>query len=1263
MLSTPHAPAQGLAARRWKWLALSVLVILILLPLVLAGLAYYAVPWALTQKVPQWLKEKTGHVLIVEQARFHPFKLTLDLGPSTLHDPQGKPLIAMQALSTRAAWRSLIRTAIQLTHLHVTGPEVSLVQAADGTLNWARFVSALPKVEPKTDGPPKVLIQDIVLSEGRVAYTDASVTPAYSIALGPAKLTRPQLSTLPEDRSSYSLEAKLTGGAAVLWEGSFTTSPMTSEGRIALTDLALPPLAAHQAVPVRVLAGSGTATADYTFAVKGDSLHWTVRRAALAFQGLSLAAANNAPAMKLGGMTVAGIAAASGATHINASDIAVAGFTVLQPDARTPAITIDAANIRGLLWDTARKSLVGETLRIAGIDYASASAKPAPTAAGLRLGSIEAATLEVDAAAHVLRVPTAQFADFSFGDAAAGTGVSLKRGEAEGFVLNLATNGLSAKSLALDAGALSLRREASGAMRSVPALAPFATVHVQAAAPAVAIAQQNAPAFSLDIPNVTLAPSTVLWQDEAIAEPQRLSTSLGLQATIKGAPAEDLSISIKQATLGKTALRSVAGNTAPWLTVEGGTVSTARYDTRKQQFSIDALTVNAPSLTLVGTPTGPDIAARFAARTTPAVPAAQSGGAPAKASPPPLVIKKVVLNQGSLTYRDEREVGLPAWTVNALTATLTDVVPTRDAAMGFDAKGVLASGGAVRAQGGWNVLKSTGEIAVNAEAFALVSLNPYLRTALDATIARGTGAAQVQLSIAPDAFKAQGSATLTDIQMVQPTALTPIFAFGGVSTNRFSYAQQGSAQSISVDDVLIERPQGAVTVNADRSLNLAAVLKPTAPAAAGDATPMKTDVRISRIQLTGGDVEFADRSITPAFATRITDLSGLVVGVSSAVGSRTEIGLEGKVDDFGLARLSGALETAAPTRFMDLKASFRNLEFTRMSPYTVKFAGRRIASGKLTLDLGYKINERKLAGDNKIIMDQLTLGERVESPGATNLPLDFAVAILKDKNGRIDLGLPISGDLNDPQFDTGDVVWKAVVSVLTKIVTAPFTALASLFGGNAEDVAQIAFEAGEARLLPPEREKLSKLAKALSDRPALALTIAGTFDTQKDRAALADNIVKSEIAKRAGLRPPGANEPLLIPYTDEKVHAALDALAATTLKADAVSALRKQYWPQPEGLLARATAAAALQLSREAQLADAAARQRYYEALVIPIREATQVPEFAYALLASTRADAVRNSLVAVNKEIEDRVNVSAAEPAKAAAGNEVFTRMALKPK
>jgi hypothetical protein len=226
-----------------------------------------------------------------------------------------------------------------------------------------------------------------------------------------------------------------------------------------------------------------------------------------------------------------------------------------------------------------------------------------------------------------------------------------------------------------------------------------------------------------------------------------------------------------------------------------------------------------------------------------------------------------------------------------------------------------------------------------------------------------------------------------------------------------------------------------------------------------------------------------------------------------------------------------------------LSLVFKNIEMTNLTPYSGKFAGRRITSGKLSLDLKYRVENHLLVGDNQIMVENLTLGEHVESPTAVNLPLDLAVALLKDANGRIQIGLPVSGDLNNPQFSYGDLLWKAFTNVLTQLVTSPFRALKSLFGGRDELDDHVIFEPGEAEVMPPEKEKLVHLAEMLKNRPQLKLTIQGRFSPEEDSGAMKEKTVRRSVLDHTRKLSHGENEALVgLDFTDSPTQEALEKL-------------------------------------------------------------------------------------------------------------------------
>jgi hypothetical protein len=273
-------------------------------------------------------------------------------------------------------------------------------------------------------------------------------------------------------------------------------------------------------------------------------------------------------------------------------------------------------------------------------------------------------------------------------------------------------------------------------------------------------------------------------------------------------------------------------------------------------------------------------------------------------------------------------------------------------------------------------------------------------------------------------------------------------------------------------------------------------------------------VRLGKIALEDGSVYFSDNFIRPNYSASLTELAGSVSTITPDTAG--DVQLRGKVENSGSLEIVGSLNPLAPTLFLDLKASARDIDLPPTTPYSVKYLGYGIEKGKLSATVHYKLEDRRLQAENNVVLDQLTFGEKVESPTATKLPVLFAVALLKDRNGVIDVDMPVRGSLDDPEFSIGGLVVRMIFNLIGKVITAPFSMLAKLGGGSA-DLSQIAFAPGSARLDPGTVERLQTLAKALADRPALRVDLAGRADPQGDREALMrqalQRLVKAEKAR------------------------------------------------------------------------------------------------------------------------------------------------------
>jgi outer membrane protein OmpA-like peptidoglycan-associated protein len=257
-----------------------------------------------------------------------------------------------------------------------------------------------------------------------------------------------------------------------------------------------------------------------------------------------------------------------------------------------------------------------------------------------------------------------------------------------------------------------------------------------------------------------------------------------------------------------------------------------------------------------------------------------------------------------------------------------------------------------------------------------------------------------------------------------------------------------------------------------------------------------------------------------------------------------------------------------------------------LTPYLATFAGRTIDSGRLRAELEYRIVDGAISGQNRVVATNLSLGERVEAPNALDLPLDLAVAVLTDRSGRLAVEVPVSGRLGDPRFDYATLIREAIATVVRRVASAPFRALARLGGdGDASDdpLDRIAFEPGSDRLRPVQQERLSRLARALGDRPALSLRIDGAYDPRRDAAALRESAARRALARAMGIEAPADEAPGPVALEQDAVRAAIGRLlrergldaAAVDAEADAAWRRLVDAQPLPDAALQRLAAARA----------------------------------------------------------------------------------------
>ena len=1202
-VSTPALPTPSPArppSSRWRKASRAALIAVFCFGIFL-GACGLVVPYVIKTTAPNWLKEKTGRILVVRDVVFNPFTLRLHVEDAALSDA-GKPLARFNALEIKGSWASLTQLAWTAESITLTQPEISARIAADGSLDWVRFLDSLPKdlePQPPSDKIPRIVAHNISVTNAAVRLTDERAGASEKrLDLTPLTLKLDMLSTLPRDRGDYALQATLNDQTRVQWKGRLGLNPIESSGDIVVTNLPLTRVQsiANLQLPVS-LGGTANLRTNYSAAAGTDFVAAGIGDGVLEVNDLRAMQGKDEASVK--SIKLSPLSASWAKTKADGRDQQV--FALLPLTALLQGLSVKT--------EAQTEPLLSVTQVV--------TVKP----------------VAVDLNARTVVAP------------------------------QIAIVGLQGN----------ISRDKSGRL-----LLPFAGLSAsgpapKSATPATTKATPDEKGWQIGVAEIATDKASLALRDQSFAVPQTVAAKLDLTlgASIVTGDKPSAIISGKRLSLSDITMRDEAATTA-WLNVKEVRALPAEIDVLGSKIDLPKMEVVAPAVNLVLDKEGIDVARKFAAAiVTPPTAAAPSTAATA----PKISVAGVTLSGGRVSLTDSTLPTALTHVVDAIRVNTDRIEIDGSRPLSATTNATLVSGGALQAKLKFDPKRNDGEAEFSFEKVTLAALSPYLNRNTKLKLSKGEAAVAGRAKFsgatnAEEALRFEGNMAVRELELIDETTQAPFAQWAELSSNDLKVSMGKNGLDIELVDLLLDQLRGKLIIAENSTVNLTQIGKtdasgtPVQSVKPAQAAPAPTDgekavrVKVDRLQVTGGDVEFADLSLRPQFGTRISDLSGLIVGLSTEPSSRAEVSLEGKVDEFGLARVSGNLSPLGATEYTDIKAIFRNVEMKNLTPYSGKFAGRRIESGKLSLDLEYKIDRRKLRGENKVVVDNLVLGERIESKDATNLPLDLAIALLRDRNGVIELGMPVQGSLDDPQFNFGGLVWKVFVNVLTKIVTAPFRALGALLGGSGEEFEAVNFEPGEARLLPPEREKLAKLAKALEQRPQLKLAVEGRFDREQDREALADNIVKLEVSKRAGMKPPGANEPLIISFTDAKVQAALDELA--TAAGDDAAKLRAQFLPPASNAVFGAIQKARERLTEKGRTEAADARGKYYPELFKLLRAKQAVPDTAYATLAAFRAEAIKTTLTAVNKFDATRVSVAAPQPVKVSTPDQVATTLAL---
>ncbi len=1055
-----------------------------------AVLGYAVAPRVAKAKLEEVLTRELGRTTTVERVEVRPFALAATVHGLAVREPQGDALaLSVESIDADVSIASLTKFAPVLDAIAIVRPHLRIARLDAHRYSVSDLIDKWSA--PRAEAPARYSLNNIEVRDGRVDFDDRPVRRAHVVE--GVEVGVPFLSTLPHDVEIV-VQPRLKGavnGTPFALAGRAT--PFADERRaeldVDIDALPLPQYVDYLPAPLRFVVKDGKLTTRLKlhFAQRpGQGPAWWLDGTA-GLDALDVRRRDGAPLV-----AVARASTALERLDVGARELRVASVAIDGPAAAVRRLPDGAFELAGGLFERAPAASDGTaaapwTIAIAAVDVANGRA-----------------TLEDTSVAPAYRGNVANF-----------------KGRAAALSTAAGAKGPVEFSLDID--------EAFGELKGEVALAPFTATGT--------FATRNA---SL----ARLYPYVAEVLDVEIQR-GRADFAASFEIAQGGVRVDG----------GKGALADVAlaqrGEREPlWRSARIAFAGVA-LDTGKRTLAIGEVTAEKLFADLRHDSDGTWNYARLLR-----IERDGDGGAKAPAGGGwQVVVGRIAAARGEVRFRDLHAPSPIELSFDQLDLSLTGASNAPGARAAIDVASRVNRGGRVRAKGqlGTNPVAAT--LSLDASRIALMPFRAYIERALAVTLTGGSASARGSLDAAfpPDAaarLRWTGNLALEDFGANDPPTGSRLLAWRvlrleGTKANLDPF--DAAAESIVLEDFYAR-----LIVYADGTLNLARIARGEA-ATAGPAPPQAAaqprarrsralagtttavgsaadaagrtlrrasdgslPLSIGRITLAGGNVNFSDFFVRPNYSANLTSVAGTVSAMSPAEPGKIDV--TAKVDDAAPVEIHGELQPFARELSFRLAGGARDIELPPLSPYSAKYAGYGITRGKMSFEVDYRVDNRKLDAKNRLVLDQLTFGDKVDSPDATKLPVLFAVSLLKDANGVIDLDVPISGSLDDPQFSMFAIVVKIIVNLLTKAATAPFALLSSVAGGVAgagsaggEDLAYLEFAPGSAVVEGEAAARVERLAKALAGRPALKVDVSGRVDEASDAEGLARAALEREL--------------------------------------------------------------------------------------------------------------------------------------------------------
>jgi hypothetical protein len=1098
--------------------------------LVLAFISWLALPHFVKKIAIEQIQEQLGRKADIGNVSFNPLILKLTVSDFTLYEPdQTTPAVTVKTLIVNASSTSLARRAVVLDEGLMFDPKVHLIRTSADGIGRYNFSDVIDRIlaKPKTEGTTPFLLTNLQLQGGDILFDD-KVT-GKQVEISALNLGVPVVSNLPArvDTFVQPYASATINGAHLALHGRSKPFADSLETSLALDldQLDLPSYVPFSpvALPLKLRSAKLSTKLDLRFSrikeqpeilLSGD----------IKLDDLSLAEKNDAPLFT--------------SRSVQAK---IKQINLLNGNSEIDALTIDTPEI----WAALDQTNMLNWLRISAPPAAASKPdqKQNPKPSGKALAQATAVAPPAPAGpTFLLSQLTVKNGKLNWSDdynAAPRQNVQLNNIAVDAQQLSTAANAKP--------GTLKLSADQAGGG------------HLQIGAqitPATAVVDAEIQLEKLPLgvyqPYVNKVLAANL--DGQLSLHTKLGMAAGqLKLSDLNVDLNDLNLAGKAKTGGAIAVKSIA-------------LSDATADTGARQFQAAALHIKGLAGDIKRDAQGklnlqqfmlPAAPGKHPAAATQTAAAKPAGATNAGAKAPPewqAGISEFTIADSKLSYEDNSVTPAFGLQADALKLTVNNASTKLDQPLKIALEARMNKNGKLTIDGGATPQLKTIDLNVNADRVSLSPLQPFFTDYVNITLKRGFLSTKGKLAIVPPLNKQAlgihyiGAAQLSnfDIQDKESSAeflrwralnLTgidanigkgaPLISIGKVALDNF-YARAilSPAGKLNLKGIMVTKDQPAGTSMTDADSKTVAktttTVEPVTPAAPAPNAPI---IRIGQTVLSGGNINYTDNFVKPNYTANMTGMNGSIGSIASDKPQPAAIDLKGKIDNDAQLTISGSLNPLFKPMFLDIKASANGVELTRMTPYAAKYAGYPIIKGKLSMDVSYKIENQQLVAQNDLRIDQLTFGDHIDGPDATKLPVMLAVALLKDRNGQINLNLPISGSLSDPQFSIGGVIMRVIVNLIAKAVTSPFALINSMFGGDSEELGYVEFAPGSDTLTKDAEQKLEKLTKALNDRPALKLDIIGRVDPIADtnglrRAALDD---KEKALKRRDLKGEGGD--------------------------------------------------------------------------------------------------------------------------------------------